>query len=101
MGYSVLGVEAAMKRWWLLGPLGLAGLCLLASTPALASGQVLLGTLFDDDTGLGIEGASITLFSDEGQRFGSVGTNAEGRFVIDVPRLRARKRIRIRYTGRS
>ena len=75
-----------MNRWSPLGLLGLAGFCLLATGPA-ASGQVLLGTLFDDDTGLGIDGASITLFSNQGQRFGSVGTNAEGRFVIDVPRL--------------
>ena len=58
----------------------------LVLTQALG-GQVLVGVLVDDDTDLVIEGATITLFSFQGQRFGSVVSDLEGRFVIDAPRL--------------
>ena len=62
-------------------------LCAVLLASADLGAQVLLGTLFDDDTGLGIDGASITLFSIQGQRFGSVMTGTEGRFVMNVGRL--------------
>ncbi len=58
----------------------------LVLTQALGA-QVLVGVLVDDDTDLVIEGATITLFSFQGQRFGSVVSDLEGRFVLDAPRL--------------
>ena len=60
------------------------GLALTFSLTQALGAQVIVGVLVDDDTDLVIEGATITLFSFQGQRFGSVVSDSEGRFVIDA-----------------
>jgi len=64
--------------------LAIVALLSLSSQPGGA--QVVLGQLFDGESGTPVEGALVLLLTEEGDEAGGYLTNAAGRFLIQAPK---------------